>query len=239
MRPVLSLVFVAALAGAAAPAVHAFAQSSKDAEDDARRHAQEEQDRKKKQKDKDWNLSTQPLPAVNAAGPCPFVKVLYDASRYVEMKEGKESASAVGFTGEVQNVNAECRYKGDDPITVKLAVNFEVGRGPEAIGRVKDYHYWVAVTARNQFVLAKQEFTLPVEFAPGVERMAVTQNVQEITIPRADAKINGSNFEVLVGFDVTPGMAEFNRLGKRFKVNAGAPTEVAAAAPPAAAPAPK
>ncbi len=233
MRPVSALVFAAVLVGAAAPAIHAFAQS-KDAEDDARRHAQEEQDRKKKQKDKDWNLATAPLPTVNAAGPCPYVKVLYDASRFVEMKEGKESASAVGFTGEMQNINAQCRYKGDDPITVKLAINFELGRGPEAIGRVKDYHYWVAVTARNQFVLAKQEFTLPVEFAPGVDRMAVTQNVQEIRIPRADAKINGSNFEVLVGFDVTPGMAEFNRLGKRFKVNAGAPTEVAAAAPPAA-----
>ncbi|MHB8285532.1 MAG: Tat pathway signal sequence domain protein, partial [Caulobacteraceae bacterium] len=27
--------------------------------------------------------------------------------------------------------------------------------------------------------------------------------------------------EVLVGFDVTPKMAEFNRLGKRFRVNSG------------------
>ena len=238
MRPVLVLAFAAAFAGAAAPAVQAFAQS-KQAEDDARRKAQDEQDRKKKQKDKDWNLATAPLPSVNAAGPCPYVKVLYDASRFVEMKEGKESASAVGFTGEMQNINAQCRYKGDDPITVKLAINFELGRGPEAIGRVKDYRYWVAVTARNQFVLAKQEFVLPVEFAPGVDRMAVTQNVQEITIPRADAKINGSNFEVLVGFDVTPGMADFNRLGKRFKVNAGGQTEVAAATPAPAPPAAK
>jgi hypothetical protein len=28
---------------------------------------------------------------------------------------------------------------------------------------------------------------------------------------------------VLVGFDVTPEMVDFNRNGKRFRVNAGAP----------------
>ena len=35
---------------------------------------------------------------------------------------------------------------------------------------------------------------------------------------------SGANFEILVGFDVTPQMAAFNRLGKRFRPNAGATT---------------
>ena len=43
-----------------------------------------------------------------------------------------------------------------------------------------------------------------------------------IVIPRADVTTSGSNFEVLIGFDVTPQMAEFNRSGSRFRVNAGA-----------------
>jgi len=38
-----------------------------------------------------------------------------------------------------------------------------------------------------------------------------------ISIPRASAKVSGANFEVLVGFDVTPEMIAFNRDGKRFK----------------------
>lgn len=228
MRPVLVLAFAAAVAGALAPATHALAQSSQ-REDDQRRQAEAEQDKKKKQKDKEWNLTTAPLPDVKNAGPCPYVKVLYDASRYVELKDGKEATSAVGWTGEMENLTAQCRYRGDEPITVKLAINFQLGRGPQAEGLDKDYRYWVAVTARNQFVIAKQEFTLPVQFAPGQDRMAVQQNVQEITIPRASAKVNGSNFEVLVGFDVTPQMADFNREGKRFRVNANGGAEVAAA----------
>ena len=36
------------------------------------------------------------------------------------------------------------------------------------------------------------------------------------------ANVSGSNFEVLVGFDVTPEMAAFNQAGKRFRANAGA-----------------
>ena len=33
--------------------------------------------------------------------------------------------------------------------------------------------------------------------------------------------VSGANFEVLIGFEVTPSMAAFNREGKRFRPNAG------------------
>ena len=56
---------------------------------------------------------------------------------------------------------------------------------------------------------------------PGQDRVYVTDTVQSITIPRGAVNTSGANFEVLVGFDVTPQMAAFNREGKRFRVNAG------------------
>ena len=43
----------------------------------------------------DKNLS---LPQLRNAGPCPYVKVLYDAARYVELADHQPAASAVGFT---------------------------------------------------------------------------------------------------------------------------------------------
>jgi len=46
------------------------------------------------------------------------------------------------------------------------------------------------------------------------------EHIDDIVIPRATATVNGSNFEVLVGFDVSPEMAAFNRDGKRFRMNA-------------------
>ena len=48
----------------------------------------------------------------------------------------------------------------------------------------------------------------------------VFQHTDKITIPRAAANITGENFEVLVGFEVTPEQAAFNREGNRFPVNA-------------------
>ena len=59
----------------------------------------------------------------------------------------------------------------------------------------------------------------------------MTEHVDGITIPRANAKVSGGNFEVLVGFDVTPEMADFNRDGKRFRANAGQTSRRGRAAP--------
>jgi hypothetical protein len=163
------------------------------------------------------------------------VKVLYDAARYEEFKDGRQNPASVGFTGEITGVRANCAYKQNDPITVQVAVDFALGRGPTATGSSKDYHYWVAVTERNAAVIAKEDFAVRGEFKPGTDRVAVTDILQGIVIPRATNTTSGGNFEVLIGFDVTPEMAAFNRDGKRFRANA---TAVAAAAPAAGSGAP-
>ena len=147
------------------------------------------------------------------------MKVLYDAARYVELKDQQEKSEAVGWTGEIQRVRSACAYKATDPIRLVMAVDFSFGRGPQAVGASKQYRYWVAVTARNVGVLNKQYFDVVGVFRPGQDRINVSDKLQDIVIPRADSKVSGSNFEVLVGFDVTPEMADFNRQGKRFREN--------------------
>ncbi|HEY0435208.1 MAG TPA: Tat pathway signal sequence domain protein [Phenylobacterium sp.] len=178
-------------------------------------------DAKKKKRDKDWGDAQAPLPALRNAGPCPFVKTLYDAGRYVEFKDDKEASANVGFTGEIQGVSAGCQYKDEEPIHLTMDILFELGKGPEAQGQSKTYHYWIAVTDRNREVITRQDFTLPVTFPSGKDRVYMTDAINNITIPRGTSTTSGANFEILVGFDVTPKMAEFNRLGKRFRVNAG------------------
>jgi hypothetical protein len=182
---------------------------------------QSQDDAKKKKRDKDWSDSQAPLPALRNAGPCPYVKALYDAARYVEFKEGKEASANVGFTGEIQGISAGCAYKADEPIHLAMEVLFEFGRGPAAGAGAKTFHYWVAVTDRNRAVLARQDFDVPVSFPAGQDRVYRRETINQIVIPRADIGTSGANFEVLVGFQVTPEMAEFNRLGKRFRLNVG------------------
>jgi len=177
---------------------------------------------KKKKRDAEWGDQQAPLPALRNAGPCPFATTLYDAARYVEFKTGHEASADVGFTCEIQGVSAGCAYKSDEPIKVRLEVLFELGRGPKAEGAQKTYRYWIAVTDRNREVLAKQTFDLPASFPAGQDRIYKTEIVNQIVIPRATSTVSGANFEVLVGFEVTPEMAAFNRDGKRFRPNVGA-----------------
>lgn len=204
-RPLLTVLILAACF-AAGPVHHAFAQDDSAADD-------------KKKKD-DWGDKHPPIPKVQNVGPCPFVKVLYDAARYVELKDNREQVSAVGFTGEIQSLSSVCQYKAAEPIRVQTQVLFAFGRGPEAVGSSKTYRYWVAVTDRNRDVIDKAYFNLPVNFPAGQDRVMLTDTLKGITIPRASNKVSGSNFEVLVGFDVTPEMVSFNRDGKRFKPGA-------------------
>ncbi|MDO8322963.1 MAG: Tat pathway signal sequence domain protein [Phenylobacterium sp.] len=182
---------------------------------------QEQEAAKKKKSKEEWNDVQAPLQALRNAGPCPFVKVLYDAGRYIEFKDDKEASANVAYSGEIQGISAGCAYKDDQPIQVEMEVLFELGKGPQARGSSKNYRYWVAVTKRNEAIIAKQYFDLPVSFDAGQDRVYATEKMAQITIPRAKDTTSGANFEILVGFDVTPQMAAFNRDGKRFRVNAG------------------
>ena len=214
----LLLLAVAAL-WCATPFV-AAAQGRGDPEEQQRR---EDADAAKKKKTKEEFSDNQaPLQQLRNAGPCPFVKTLYDASRYVEFKDNREASANVAYSGEVQGISAGCQYKDNQSIHVQMEILFELGKGPQAQGSSKTYHYWVAVTDRNREVIAKQRFDLPVSFPAGKDRIYITDKIGTITIPRATQVTSGANFEVLVGFDVTPEMAAFNRDGKRFRVNAGA-----------------
>ncbi|MEW5687099.1 MAG: Tat pathway signal sequence domain protein [Pseudomonadota bacterium] len=212
---------LAAAVLAAITAVPAAAQAQGRRDPQAEQRKQEEEAAKKRRQKQEWGDVQAPLQALRNAGPCPFVKSLYDAARYVEFKDGREASGAVGYSGEVQGISAGCSYKDEQPIQVQVEVLFEMGRGPQAEGRQKTYRYWVAVTDRNRSVLAKEWFDLPVTFPEGEDRVYVTENISNITIPRAGVTTSGSNFEVLIGFEVTPQMAAFNRDGKRFRLNVG------------------
>lgn len=213
MRRSLLLLTLFLGAGTVAPLLATVAAHAQSADSDA-----------DKQKKKDeWSLKQAPLPNRKNAGPCPYVKILYDAARYEEFKDNKPASSEVAYTGEIEGLTADCSYKGSDPIHNKVAIRFALGRGPQARSAHKVYGYWVAVTHRNHEVLAKQEFRIPVDFPAGTDRVGVEDKINDIIIPRAGAGVSGENFEILVGFDVTPEMADFNRDGKRFRLNAGAP----------------
>lgn len=219
MRLILLPLVALSIACAAAPVAHAQGQT------ESQRQRQEEVDREQREAsrkalDRDQANRELPVPELANSGPCPFVKVLYDASRVIDFKDNQKASSAVAFSAEIQGLVATCRYKDGEPITVDMNITFAIGKGPQATSNQKALGYWVAVTDRNRSILGKEQFGITAIFPPEADRVLAYDRVAQVIIPRANDKVSGENFEVLVGFDVTPEMAAFNRQGTRFVVNA-------------------
>ncbi|MGE0410107.1 MAG: hypothetical protein AB7P23_12720 [Amphiplicatus sp.] len=148
--------------------------------------------------------------------PCPNVVVLDDAARAVEF-DGDQELENIAYSAEILDVKLNCRYFADEPIKAKLDIEMAFGRGPKGSAQKRDFVYWVAVTRRNLDVIEKAEFAVPVEFGERENVRTTRQEVDEIVIPRANADIAGTNFEVVVGLRLTPDQAIFNRSGKSLK----------------------
>jgi hypothetical protein len=156
------------------------------------------------------------------AGPCPLMGVLYDNSRQVDFAQpNNERYANIEWTAEMQGIRGLCRYIEDDPITMSLEVNMAFGRGPAATSERQTYRYWVAVVRRGFAPIEKQYFDVDVRFPRGQAIVTATEEIENIVIPRATADTSGENFEILVGWELTPEQLAFNRAGKRFRLNAG------------------
>lgn len=155
------------------------------------------------------------------AGPCPLMGVLYEGSRLVEFAApNQERYANIAFTGEMQGVRGLCRYVDDNPIEMNMQIDLAFGRGPAATADRKTYRYWVAVARRGRAPIEKAYFDVEVEFDRGEAVVTRTEEIERITIPRASEEVSGENFEILVGFDLTPEQIQFNRDGKRFRIDA-------------------
>lgn len=158
------------------------------------------------------------------AGPCPLMGVLYEGSRLVEFAQpGNERYANVGFTGEMRGVRGLCRYVDSNPIEMAMSIDMAFGRGPAATTNQRTYRYWVAVVRRSQrgLPIEKQYFDLDVRFDGDEAVVTRTEEIERIVIPRANNEVSGENFEILVGFDLTPEQLQYNRDGKRFRIDAG------------------
>ena len=148
--------------------------------------------------------------------PCPNVVVLDDAARIIEFV-GEERLEDVAYTGEITGISSTCRYFADRPIDAKVKVDLALGKGPKGEDGRKLFKYWVAITRKDLEVIAKKEFFVEAKFSDDRDVVAIDEEIDEIVIPRAGEGISGENFEIVVGFVLTPEQAIFNRSGKSLK----------------------
>lgn len=162
--------------------------------------------------------STEDYRARKEANPglCPNIVVLSDAARMIEFA-GEETLENVAFSAEVVDVSLDCRFYNDEPIDASAYIELAFGRGPAANAEAHEFKYFVAVTRKDVEVIAKQEYVIPVEFDDDRAVEVVTEEIEQIIIPRATETTAGTNFEVVIGLVVTPRQAIYNRSGKSLK----------------------
>ncbi len=148
--------------------------------------------------------------------PCPNIVVLSDAARFVQF-DGEEKVENVSYSGEITNAVIACRYVSDEPIEVEVDLTMAFGKGPKGENGERAFKYFVAVARRDLEVIAKEEFHAPVDFSDKNRVVVFEDEIDKIVIPRAGENTSGINFEVIVGFSLTPEQAIFNRSGKSLK----------------------
>lgn len=152
--------------------------------------------------------------------PCPQASVLFDAARFVNF-HGGDGIQNVGFTAEIAGVRSLCQYGEGEPIISDLEIEFAFGRGASASGSSYTYPYFVAVTRRGTAVIAKETFAIEAQFSSGRNIAYGSDRIRRITIPRANDRIEGQNFEIVVGFELNQDQLDWNRSGVRFRPDAG------------------
>jgi len=154
------------------------------------------------------------------SGACPPAGSIYNASRIVEIDGDTPTYGNIAYSGEIVDVRLFCRYADGNPVRAEVEIDFAFGKGAKGTENQRDFTYWIAVTRRSGKVLNKEHFVVRADFSDGPVTGA-SELIQQITIPRADDTVSAANFEVLIGFELTEEQVQFNKDGRRFRLNAG------------------
>lgn len=145
------------------------------------------------------------------APPCPKVAVLADASHLTVYRDGPgRDLTDVRFEADLGRIVGECIYKkGNTTVTVDMKLAISARRGPADRDRAADFTYFVAIVDLDANVIARQEFRSQVVFRPEQTQLVSLEELEQV-IPLKKGQ-PGSDFDVLIGFKLSPEQVERNR----------------------------
>jgi len=111
----------------------------------------------------------------------------------------------VAFYGLLSEAELKCDYT---PGAVHISLDTIVigERGPAAKGDAVNFQYFVAVTGPDQAIISKKPFAVSIAFDSTQKRAGITDHIEE-TIPLGNR--NGTDLNVLVGFQQSPEVVDF------------------------------
>ena len=155
--------------------------------------------------------------ALNACGPdrpqfapaCPQTAFLADAADLTQFRGSGTDLTDMVVDGRITGLRGKCSYVDGEHLATVISVDLELTRGPAMKGRTTDVTYFVSVS-RGDAILDKKDYTLQVTFAPNSDKLRLTGDEIDLTLP-TPGKVTGAYYRVLVGFQLTPEQLAFNR----------------------------
>ncbi len=150
---------------------------------------------------------------------CPNVAVLPDAKDIVKFRPGQgRDLIDILYESELTNLSQSCVYDidentGEGTLTVEIGVFIDIARGPANRDRKAEFAYFIVITDQSKKVLNKQRFPVKVAFPGNLSRLTWADDPDApaiVLIPLKGGKI-GRDFNIFVGFQLSPEELEFNR----------------------------
>jgi hypothetical protein len=151
-----------------------------------------------------------PLAACNRTPPaCPRASIIGEGSTVTKFRDGTgRDLTDIVAQGEIVDVAVECDYDRRG-VEVALQVAIAAQRGPADRSRVAEFDYFVAVADAQRTILAKEVFRLRFEFPATQARIGTIEEI-EPRIP-LKSRAEGVDYQIIVGFQLTPEEIEWNR----------------------------
>lgn len=143
--------------------------------------------------------------------PCPEVGILGGAENLTSFSGAGNDITDIALTAELERVVSRCEYDiGDGIIYVDIAIRGVAEVGPAATSREVTVPMFIALTEINSRVLRKDTFLLPLTFEGNQRATSFIHTIEETKVPYV-ARIDGSAYEILVGFQLTPEELAYNK----------------------------
>ena len=148
-------------------------------------------------------------PVSTTSLPCPDVSILAGSERLVLFKPGTgRDIIDILVEADMSNLGAACEY---DDLRVDVETAFEIvaARGPKAGTSQVIIVFFAAIINPDGQVIAKETFESRIEFPENRRRVGVREQVvQQIPLK---AQATGQDYQILVGFQLTPDQLEYNQ----------------------------
>lgn len=151
----------------------------------------------------------------SAPPPCPRVSILADAAEITTFATGRgEDLTDVAFRGSIEQVGTACEYnRPQDTVTSTTGVRLVATRGPAAQSDQATLVFFVAIVDRDQTILARERFDSSLSFRANQRQAGVVEEIEQVIPIRPD--LRGLDYEILVGFELSPEQLEYNRREKQ------------------------